>query len=400
MTAPAYEGPTPSIALLMALVLGGVLAINVYVPALPEIALKLAASPGDVQLSITGFMVAFGVAQLALGPLSDRFGRRPVLLGGTVLFVIANVLCAFAVSIEQLILGRVLQGIGACSGSVVTRAIVRDAWGAERSARAMGYLTISTSLGGAVAPVMGGHLAVQFDWTAGFWALAALATIPLAVALVALPETNRPYLRPAGWRHLLADYRRLIRNRAYLGSCLAVGWLNGVFFVFLGSSPFVLIELLGLRPDTYGYFMLFMVVGSLFGSFLAARFGRRGYADRLLIAGCGLTLGGAITITAFGLAGETGVATVVEPLALVGLGNGLTMPLGAARAVGTYPEIAGTASAGFGFIQLMLGAAGASVASLLVHASQTPMGLGMTALALAALGSAVWGLSSPRRTLG
>ena len=120
----------PPIGLLMTMVLAGVLAINVYVPALPEISRALNASPSEVQLTLTVFLVAFGIAQLVLGPMSDRYGRRPILLWGTALFVVANIVCALAFSIEALLIGRVLQAFGACAGSVVTRALVRDAWGA------------------------------------------------------------------------------------------------------------------------------------------------------------------------------------------------------------------------------------------------------------------------------
>ena len=380
-------GARPPIGLLMGFVLAGVLAINVYVPALPEIRQVLGASPTEIQLTLTVFLVAFGVAQLVLGPMSDRYGRRPVLLWGSALFVVANVVCALALSIEALLIGRVLQAFGACAGSVVTRALVRDAWGRDRSASIMGFLTLSISLGAAVSPLIGGQLAAHFGWTAGFWLLAVLGAIPVAVGIFRLTETNRYVGRPMSVLRIAGDLRRLCAYPPYLGYCLSVGAMNGMFFVFLGSAPFVLIEHLGMRPDTFGVSMLVMVAGSLIGAAVAARYGARPWGPRLLSVGTLCSLVGGSVILALGLAGLTSIAGVIVPLFLVGLGNGGMMPIAAARAVGLAPKLAGTASAGFGAIQLTGGAIGTVVAGLLPHTSQGPMGAGMVAFALFGLAS-------------
>lgn len=377
----------PSVGLLMGFVLAGVLAINVYVPALPEIRQVLDASPTEIQLTLTVFLVAFGLAQLVLGPMSDRYGRRPVLLWGSALFVVANVVCALALSIEALLVGRVLQAFGACAGSVVTRALVRDAWGRDRSASIMGFLTLSISLGAAVAPLIGGQLAAHFGWTAGFWFLAAIGAVPVAVGIFRLPETNRYVGRPMSVLRIAGDLRRLCAYPPYLGYCMSVGAMNGMFFVFLGSAPFVLIEHLGMRPDTFGVFMLVMVAGSLIGAGIAARYGARPWGARLLSVGTLCSLVGGLIILVLGVAGLTSVPGVIAPLFLVGLGNGGMMPIAAARAVGLAPKLAGTASAGFGAIQLAGGAIGTVVAGLLPHASQGPMGAGMVVFALVGLAS-------------
>ena len=377
----------PSVGLLMGFVLAGVLAINVYVPALPEIRQVLDASPTEIQLTLTVFLVAFGLAQLVLGPMSDRYGRRPVLLWGSALFVVANVVCALALSIEALLVGRVLQAFGACAGSVVTRALVRDAWGRDRSASIMGFLTLSISLGAALAPLIGGQLAAHFGWTAGFWFLAAIGAVPVAVGIFRLPETNRYVGRPMSVLRIAGDLRRLCAYPPYLGYCMSVGAMNGMFFVFLGSAPFVLIEHLGMRPDTFGVFMLVMVAGSLIGAGIAARYGARPWGARLLSVGTLCSLVGGLIILVLGVAGLTSVPGVIAPLFLVGLGNGGMMPIAAARAVGLAPKLAGTASAGFGAIQLAGGAIGTVVAGLLPHASQGPMGAGMVVFALVGLAS-------------
>jgi len=377
----------PPIGLLMTMVLAGVLAINVYVPALPEISRTLDASPTEIQLTLTVFLVAFGLAQLVLGPMSDRYGRRPVLLWGTALFVVANIVCALAFTIEALLIGRVLQAFGACAGSVVTRALVRDAWGRDGSASIMGFLTLSISLGAAVSPLIGGQLAAHFGWTAGFWFLAAVGAIPVIIGIFRLPETNRHIGRSMSILRIATDLRRLCAYPPYLGYCMSVGAMNGMFFVFLGSAPFVLIVNLGMPPDVFGVFMLVMVAGSLIGAAVAARYGSRPWGDRLLAVGTLCSLVGGILIAAIGFAGWTSIPGVIAPLFLVGLGNGGMMPIAGARAVGLAPKLAGTASAGFGAIQLAGGAIGTVVAGLLPHTTQGPMGAGMIAFALIGLAS-------------
>ncbi len=377
----------PPIGLLMTMVLAGVLAINVYVPALPEISRALNASPAEVQLTLTVFLVAFGIAQLVLGPMSDRYGRRPVLLWGTALFVVANIVCALAFSIEALLVGRVLQAFGACAGSVVTRALVRDAWGRNGSASIMGFLTLSISLGAAVSPLIGGLLAARFGWTAGFWFLAAVGAVPVVIGIFRLTETNRFIGRPMSILRIATDLRRLCAYPPYLGYCLSVGAMNGMFFVFLGSAPFVLIENLGMPTDIFGVFMLVMVAGSLIGAAVAARYGNRPWGDRLLSVGTLCSLIGGLLIAGIGFAGWTSIPGVIAPLFLVGLGNGGMMPIAGARAVGLAPRLAGTASAGFGAIQLGGGAIGTVIAGFLPHTAQGPMGAGMVAFALVGLGA-------------
>jgi len=387
----------PPIGLLMTMVLAGVLAINVYVPALPEISRALHASPTEVQLTLTVFLIAFGLAQLVLGPMSDRYGRRPILLWGTALFVVANVVCALAFTIEALLVGRVLQAFGACAGSVVTRALVRDAWGRDGSASIMGFLTLSISLGAAVSPLIGGVLAMRFGWTAGFWFLAVVGAIPVVIGIFRLRETNQSIGRPMSVFRVARDLRLLCTYPPYLGYCLSVGSMNGMFFVFLGSAPFVLIDNLGMRPDTFGVFMLVMVAGSLIGAAAATRYGAEPWGDRLLVIGTLCSLVGGLLIAGIGFAGWTSVPGVIAPLFLIGLGNGGMMPIAGARAVGLAPKFAGTASAGFGAIQLGGGAIGTVVAGFLAHTTQGPMGAGMVAFALFGLAStALTTRSTPR----
>ena len=367
----------------------GVVAIHVYTPSLPAVAHDLNASDAAVQLSIMAYMISVGFAQLLIGPLSDRFGRRPLMITGLAIFVFANALCALAPSIEWLIAARVLQAAGASTGGVLARAIVRDSWERDSVASLMGKLQMAQVVGAATAPIIGGQLATWFDWTAGFWFLSAFAAAQLVLGFRLLPETNRYLGMQTSAIGMVKDFLLLLRSPAYLGHCFAVGWMNAMYFVFFASAPFLFINHLGMTPSEMGYIMLVTVTGSLTGAWMSSRFAGRPWAGRMMPSGILASMTGSLIILGFGLAGQTSIPTALAPLALIGLGNGLLMPLASARAVSVMPRLAGTASAGFGFIQLMLGALGTLATTQMNHDSQIDMGLGMAVfcvLALLALG--------------
>ena len=390
MTDPAVPAALPaparpSFLLLAAMTVSGVVAIHVYTPSLPAVAADLDASEAAVQLSIMAYMISVGFSQLLIGPLSDRFGRRPLMIAGLAVFVLANAFCALAPSIEWLIAARVLQAAGASTGGVLARAIVRDSWERDSVASLMGKLQMAQVVGAATAPIIGGQLAAWFDWTAGFWFLSLFAAAQLALGIRLLPETNRYLGTQTSALGMVKDFLILLRSPAYLGNCLAVGWMNAMYFVFFASAPFLFINHLGMTPDRMGTIMLVAVTGSLAGAWMSSRYAGRPWAGRMMPIGVLTSMSGAVIILGFGLAGQTSIASAVAPLALTGLGNGLLLPLAGARAVGVMPRLAGTASAGFGFIQLMLGALGTLAATQMNHDSQRDMGLGMAVFSVLAL---------------
>ncbi len=373
--------------LLTAMVALGPISTDLYLPSLPAIGAAFGVSNAEVQLTLSVFLAGFAVSQLVYGPLSDRFGRRPVILGGLALYLLATIVCAFAGSIEVLILARFLQALGACVGPVLGRAVVRDIYGRERAARMLSYMGMAMALAPAFGPILGGFLEVWFGWRANFAALAAFAVATLAGALVTLPETNR-WKSPDATRpgHLLATYLGLLRHRSYIGYVLVTACTYAGIFSFISGSAFVLIGLLGLSPDVYGFCFAAIVVGYMAGTFLSGRLTLALGLERMVQLGTAVQVaGGAAGLGLLLLDGVT-LAGIVLPVVVFMLGTGLAMPNAQAGAIGPFPRAAGSASALLGFFQMGLAAL---VGIAVGHGSGESAFAMMAAIALVALGGAL-----------
>ncbi len=352
------------------------MAINLYAPSMPDIARAFGTSGAKVQLTVLVFLLAFAVAQLIYGPISDRYGRRPVLLVALVIFVVADIVCAIAFSIDFLLVARVFQAIGACGGSVMSRAIVRDSYGREGSVRVMGYLAIGTGVSAAIAPSIGGLLQASVGWRGGFVFLAFLAGVPVLVVWRSLKEThlNRDP-RPGGAKRLFSNFATLLRSPSFLGYTLSVAFVNGGFFTFLAAAPFILVDALGQVPERVGLFLIYNTGGFLVGSLVGPRIVARVGLDRVIATGALTIFGSVAVMSAIGLAGHLSVNAVMMPMFLTGIASGLVFPPAAAAAVGVVPRVSGTASGLLGFIQLGMGAVGTGLASLFIHDTQVPAAL-------------------------
>ena len=392
-----YSDRKPSVLLLLSVTLSGVMAINLYAPSMPEIARGFATSGSNVQLTVVIFLVAYAVAQLVYGPVSDRYGRRPVLLVGLSIFVVANVVCAIAFSIEFLMAARVFQAVGACSGSVMTRAIVRDAYGREDSVKVMGYLAVGIGVAAAISPSIGGLIQGTVGWRGGFVFLAVLAGLPVLVAWRVLEETHLDRdPRTGGGLRLFSNLAVLLRSPLFLGYALSVAFINGSFFAFLAAAPFILVDSLGQPPEKVGLLLLYSTVGFLIGSLAGPRFVGRLGLDRVIVFGAISIFIVVAGMVAIGLSGHLNVNAVMIPMFLTGISSGFVFPPAAAAAVGVIPRISGSASGLLGFIQLGMGAIGTGLASLFGHETQVPVALTMAAMAIGGLGS-LWLIRRGRR---
>ncbi|MBI3507092.1 MAG: multidrug effflux MFS transporter [Proteobacteria bacterium] len=344
--------------LVIALVAIGPLSTDLYLPSLPSIGRDLATGVAGTQLTMSIYMAAFAVAQLVHGPLSDRFGRRPVIIGGMTLYVAATAACAFAATIDQLVAARALQAAGACAGVVLGRAVVRDVYGREGAARMLALVGSVMAFAPAIGPVLGGIVEVNFGWRWNFAVLVVFAVALLAMVATRLVETNR--LRDASALdpvRMLRNYATLLRDRRYLGYALCVSFGYGGLFAFLSGSSFVLIDDLGLAPDVYSWFFVVMVVGFFTGAQTAAHFTLRMGINRMLVLGAAINLVGggtmlAVTLAGLTVPGVTGAAFVVGPMAVYMIGMGINMPNAQGGALGPYPHMAGSASALMGFLQM------------------------------------------------
>ena len=365
----------------------GSLSIDMALPSLPATAQALGARPDTVQLTVTLFVAGFALAQLLHGPLSDRLGRRRVVLGGLVVYVVGGLACWIAPSVRLLVAARVLQAVGAGSGPVVGRAVIRDLYEPERAARVLGYMGTAQALTPILAPIVGGVIHVAFGWRAVYLTLSACGVAFLGLAVLLVPETNRRRdpnaLRPG---HLVTNAADLLGDRTFLGYVLVAALMFGGQFAFISGSSFVLIEVLKVAPDVYGLCFGLVALGLMTGSFLAARFTPRAGIDRLIAAGTWLGAAAGCVMAVLAWGGIWTVPAVIGPMYAFAVGVGIVLPAAVAGAIGPFSRTAGLASAVLGFLQLTAAAAYGIVVGRVYDGTPIPM---TTAIAAAGLGASV-----------
>jgi len=389
----ARRTPWRLLALLIAMAGVGSLSLNILVPAIPGLATKFAADPATVQLAVSLYLMGLAAAQLVFGPLSDRFGRRPVVLAGLALATIASTAAIFAASIASLVSARIAQSLGASTGQTIGRAIIRDLYDREHAASMIGLVTSVVVLMPMVAPLIGGILDTLFGWEAIFVFAALVSFTVFAWAALALPETRK--LSPSSsQRHFRADLAALAASPRFFGYALCAGFGSAPFFSFLGAAPHVVVTLLGRTSAEYGLWFFIPSIGFMAGNFAVSRLTARFGIDALIWWGIALTIIGCLlnVLVYIALPGWE-MATIFLPQIVIGFGNGLLLPTSIAGAVSIRPQVAGTASGTTGFIQMAIGAAAAQLGGhVIAHASDAmPMLLLMLMFGIATA-IAVWTL--------
>ena len=392
---PARPTRLGRVAILLTAVVGlGALSIDMFLPSLPALARAYGTDAATAQLTVTLFLAGLAPAQLAWGPLSDRFGRRRTLIAGLGLYAAAGLVCAFAPSIRTLVAARVLQAFGAGSGQVISRAIVRDVYPRDRAARVLALMGTAQALNPILAPVIGGFLHALFGWRSVFFVLAGFGTLFLLATTAVVPETNvqpdASALRPARFAENLGT---VLRDPTYLAYVLVVTFMFCGQFAFISGSSFVLIQGLGVAPAVYGFCFAAVAVGIMSGSFITSRLAGRVPGDRLIMTGTALGAGAGLVMAALAWTGVTGVAAIIAPMFFFSLGLGLSNPNAVAGAVGPYPHMAGLAAAGLGVIQMTGSAAYGIAVGHLADGTAAPMA---TAIATAGVAAFV-GFSLLRR---
>lgn len=362
--------------LIVALTSLGPLSTDFYLPALPAIARALGTDTAGAQLTLSVYLLGFGFGQLLIGPLSDRFGRRPVMLWGMAVFVLSSAACAVAPTIETLVAARLVQAFGACVGPVLGRAVVRDVYGPHEAARVLSHVATATALAPLAAPILGGWLSASFGWRSTFITLTGYGLVLTAMVWTVLKETNRhPDPQAMQPSRMVANYGVLLADRVYRGALLTGCGAFAALFAFISGSPFVYIELYGMSPQEMGFAFGANVTGFMVGTVLSARLSRRlgaGWMIRsgvLLGATCGLLMAG------LALAGVNHPAVIMGPMWGVTMAIGLVMPNATALGLAGYPKMAGAAASLMGFVQMGLGAGAGMIVGHGVQASATPLAL-------------------------
>jgi MFS transporter, DHA1 family, multidrug resistance protein len=367
-------GPLFIIAM-VAITLMGPLAVHAFIPALPLVRRDFAIDDATTQFILSISLFAMAGATLFYGPLSDRYGRRPVVLAGLALFLVGTLGSALASDVLTLIGGRFVQAAGAACGLVLARAMVRDLYGDDRVVKMMAYLTMAYVLGPMLSPAIGGALADVFGWRSIFYmGLVIGAAIILLTAMVT-HETAPNIGEKTGGMVVLRSYVQLARTPKFLAYVLHCGFISASFFAYITAASFLMSEVLRRPATEYGLWFMLLPSSYMLGNFIASRLTHRFSIDTMVITGALFSLVAAIGFLIWTTLSPINVFLLFLPCAVASLGQGLSMPNAQSGAITVDRALTGTASGVIMFAQLLLGAIGAQIMGFVADNTARPMAL-------------------------
>ncbi|MBB3178015.1 multidrug effflux MFS transporter [Variovorax sp. Sphag1AA] len=384
------SSPSPSrppMWLLVLITISGTMAMHMFVPALPLMAHEFGATPGEAQLTISAYILGLAAGQLFYGPLSDSFGRRPLLMVGLALYAASGVLAAVAPNVHMLVLARLLQALGGCAGLALGRAMVRDSSASHETLRKLATLNLMIMVGPGLAPMAGSLLAHGFGWRAVFWLLAAVGTVTLFLAAHRLPETADPK-GAFTTRTFLTDYRKLLTSRSFVCYALGGGCATTAVYAFIATAPFLFHIELNRPLGEVGFYLGMIVFGLSLGNLMAGRLSSRFTADQLLRVGSALGLLGSLIFLGLNLTSSLSVGWIIGAMLVFTCGAGLSSPVALARAVSVEPALTGSAAGLYGFTQMLVGAICTSLVTIGSNPAMSAACVMVAAVLLAAGGFA------------
>lgn len=360
-----------------------IMSTDIYAPSLPSLPAFFATGPSMVKLTISLNVLMFGLGQMVHGPLSDRFGRKPVLLIAILLFTVSSFICALAQSIEQLVAARMLQGFMGAAEAVICMAVFKDLFDEKQQVRALAIFGMSIALAPAIAPIIGGYVHVWFGWRFNFYLIGILGAVTTFLIWWLLPESSSPdtgALRPA---RVLGNYRALMMDKQFITYAGMVGVGMGIIYALITGGPFILIQQLGIPTEQFGYYQAFIVAAYFIGSLVSTRAVNHMETGKLLNIGLGLVLLGGVCFLALVAAGRVTPNAFTLSFSIMTLGLGPVFAVAPSKAMLATNRSAGSAAAMLGATEMMVGGVAAGAVSLLHDGSAWPVGITIAGLMVA-----------------
>ncbi len=363
----------------------GLIAMTICLPSMQEWGALFGASQAQVQLTFSAFAVAYGVCQLVYGPLSDRYGRKVVQVTGLAILAVGSLIAALAQSLDVLIAGRVLQGVGSAAGSVVGRAMVQDRFEGPQRTKVMAYVGMAMGLSPPIAAVIGGHMHVRFGWASNFMLVTAVTLVMLVAAWRGLPGRTTAAPPDGHWLGgMLSAYASLLQQKSLVLYVLILCMSTAAFYVFLSGAPIVLGSY-GVGPDGVGWYLMAVPLAYVTGNFLTSRLIHDKGERWVMALGQVATVAGLSLMLGLVVVGLDSPLAFSVPLMLLGIGHGFLVPPSLAGTVGVVPALAGSAAALAGLTQQLMGAVGAYSVGLVSHQGSRNLGLLMLGFTLCGL---------------
>ncbi len=358
---------SPPMTMLLAMAIASPVALNIFAPIMPGLVETFSTDQFTVQLGFTLYLLTLAIGQFFSGPLADRYGRRPVLLWGFIIHVLGCLLAAMAADIWQVLMGRILQALGGCTGMLLARSILVEQHGRDKAAGYLGYITLGIATSQALAPTIGGYLNIAVGWQSVFYLSMILGSLVWAAAIYYVPESAKERNTTGGIGQIFAKYKEVLQSRQYVYMVLSSTLIASCFFAFMTSAPFIVDQELAGDSADYGNWFLLVAGGFFFGSMTAGKISAKLGVNRMIPLGHSLSLlAAALMLSLFLIQGVSYMALFV-PMTLFTFGRGLSQPSAQSAAISTAKGAPATATGMLGFIQLLVGSAVAQITPQIIQ---------------------------------